>query len=322
MSSQEPDNTGSPENPTEPHEAEASSTVEAAAGGRPGAKLMAERRAQGLSLGDVARQLKLSVRQVEALERDEYGAFPGPVFVRGFLRNYAKLLHLEPEALVTQAGIAAVPAAPPTASTPAAPVPLQEPRAGRRSRFGFGTLAVVLVLIVLIVAAVYDARNKPVPVSLAPVRPPATTQAPAPQHADSLPPSSPEAAAAPAPSLPSSVTTDAANATGAGESAGPTGSPPAAAPAAAPPVGAAPSTGGLAELRLTFDDESWVEIKDASGTLIFSRLNSPGSEQTVSGEPPLDLVIGNAQSVRLIYRGKAVDLAPHTRVDVARVRLD
>jgi cytoskeleton protein RodZ len=65
-----------------------------------------------------------------------------------------------------------------------------------------------------------------------------------------------------------------------------------------------------------------VEIKDASGTLIFSRLNSPGSEQTVSGEPPLDLVIGNAQSVRLIYRGKAVDLAPHTRVDVARVRLD
>jgi cytoskeleton protein RodZ len=42
----------------------------------------------------------------------------------------------------------------------------------------------------------------------------------------------------------------------------------------------------------------------------------------VSGEPPLDLVIGNAQSVRLIYRGKAVDLAPHTRVDVARVRLE
>jgi cytoskeleton protein RodZ len=76
-----------------------------------------------------------------------------------------------------------------------------------------------------------------------------------------------------------------------------------------------------AEVRLTFDDESWVEIKDATGTVIFSRLNSAGSEQTVGGEPPLDLVIGNARSVRLTYRGKPIDLAPHTRVDVARVRL-
>jgi cytoskeleton protein RodZ len=93
---------------------------------------------------------------------------------------------------------------------------------------------------------------------------------------------------------------------------------PAAVPAAAP---AAPVP-GVAEIKLDFDDESWVEIKDGTGAVIFSRLNPAGAEQLVSGEPPLDLVIGNARSVRLTYRSKPVDLAPHTRVDVARVRLE
>jgi len=63
----------------------------------PGARLATAREAYGFSLGDVARQLKLSVRQVGALERDDYDAFPSRVFVRGFLRNYAKLLQLDLE---------------------------------------------------------------------------------------------------------------------------------------------------------------------------------------------------------------------------------
>jgi cytoskeleton protein RodZ len=324
MSSQEPDNTELPGNPAQPHDAQADSTGQAAAAGRPGAQLMAERRAQGLSLGDVARQLKLSVRQVEALERDEYGAFPGPVFVRGFLRNYAKLLQLEPEALVAQAAIGAAPA---TASVPATPVPLQEPRAERRSRFGFGTLALAVVLVILAIAVVYDARNKPATVSLAPPPAPGVAQAPAPQHADSPPPASPDAGAPPAPSpaVPE-ATTDAGSTTDArasGDSRAAATAPAGALGAATAPAAASVQRpGSTAEVRLTFDDESWVEIKDATGTVIFSRLSSAGSEQALSGEPPLELVIGNAQSVRLTYRGKPIDLAPHTRVDVARVRLE
>src|SRR5207342_2982327 len=74
-----------------------------------GAQLLDERRHQGLSLGDIARQLKLSVRQIEALERDDYASFSGPVFVRGFLRNYAKLLHLDPEALLAAANLSPTP---------------------------------------------------------------------------------------------------------------------------------------------------------------------------------------------------------------------
>ena len=65
-----------------------------------GAALHAERGRQGLSVGDVSRHLKLSVRQVEALERDDYQIFGGAVFVHGFLRNYAKLLGLDATLLI------------------------------------------------------------------------------------------------------------------------------------------------------------------------------------------------------------------------------
>jgi cytoskeleton protein RodZ len=66
----------------------------------PGAALSAARTAQNLSLIDVARQLKLSVNQVAALEAGEFERLPGPVFVRGFVRNYARLLKLDPERIL------------------------------------------------------------------------------------------------------------------------------------------------------------------------------------------------------------------------------
>jgi cytoskeleton protein RodZ len=51
-------------------------------------------------------------------------------------------------------------------------------------------------------------------------------------------------------------------------------------------------------------------------------MNPGGSTQSVSGPPPLDLVIGNAADVTLTWKGKRVDLAPHTRQNVARLTLE
>jgi cytoskeleton protein RodZ len=311
MSSQQPDDSGltPPPDAAQPPETSRQPSGAAADQGRPGVRLLAERRAQGLSLGDVARQLKLSVRQVEALERDEYAAFPGPVFVRGFLRNYAKLLQLDPEAVVAQAALAPAPSTPAGPSIAPTPVPLQDSTARRRGpRVGFGTLALGLVLLIVVVAAIYDARNKPAPVSLTPPAA-APGAAPVPQRADSPPPAAPGTSVAP-PAAPV-------------VSGEPAAVPPAAATAAADATAEAPpSAPGAGEVKLTFDGESWVEVKDATGSVVFSRLNPAGTEEVVSGEPPLELVIGNAGSVRLTYRNKPVDLAPHTRVDVARVRLE
>ena len=66
----------------------------------PGAQLKAAREAAGLSLDQVAQQLKLAPRQVKALEEENFGVLPGRTFTRGFLRNYARLLNLDPDLLV------------------------------------------------------------------------------------------------------------------------------------------------------------------------------------------------------------------------------
>src|SRR4029077_16096625 len=79
---------------------------------------------------------------------------------------------------------------------------------------------------------------------------------------------------------------------------------------------------GSSQIRMVFEDESWVEIRDGSGDTIFSRLNAPGTERLIRGQPPFLVVVGNAHAVKLLYRGKSIDLGPHTRVDVARVTLE
>lgn len=65
-------------------------------------------------------------------------------------------------------------------------------------------------------------------------------------------------------------------------------------------------------LSLTFNEESWTEIYDASDDRIFSGLQSAGSQATAEGEPPFRLTIGNASGVTLNYRGESVDLGQYT----------
>ena len=300
---------------------------ESIAADKPGALLMAERRAQSLSLGDIARQLKLSVRQVEALERDDHDAFAGMVFVRGFLRNYAKLLQLDPEPLLALTR-ASSPAAQPPVVTPAQ---ARHTNTARLTLPGRGWVLAVLVLIVLVVAAIFENRRSQAP---APARPlPPAPLAANPQHAESPPATATAPAAAPA-LAPAPAPVPAALAPAA-EPQGPSPAGPAA--ANAPAIASAPAVAGKPaqaapaarttaaaeqQLKLVFEGPAWVEVKDTSGAVIFSQLNDQGVERTVKGRPPLTLVIGNAHAVRVSYRDRPVDLAPHTRVDVARLVLE
>ena len=79
---------------------------------------------------------------------------------------------------------------------------------------------------------------------------------------------------------------------------------------------------GGQRLQFVFDGEAWVEVKDKSGKVVFHQSNPKGSQQVVRGNPPFSLVIGNATQVRLTYNDKPVDLAPHTKVDVARLTIE
>ena len=71
-----------------------------------------------------------------------------------------------------------------------------------------------------------------------------------------------------------------------------------------------------------FEIPSWVEVRDRNDRVLFSQLNPPGTEQQVQGRLPLSVVVGNARGVRLTYNGQPFDLAPHTRVEVARFTLE
>lgn len=66
----------------------------------PGQRLARARVQRNLSLEDVAKQLNLSASMVRALESDNHKALPGRAFVKGYLRNYAKLVGLAPDELV------------------------------------------------------------------------------------------------------------------------------------------------------------------------------------------------------------------------------
>lgn len=93
----------------------------------------------------------------------------------------------------------------------------------------------------------------------------------------------------------------------------------AAKPAQKEPAAAPKSAGAI---HMTFDDESWVEIKDKDGNILLSKINPRGSEQDVDGKAPFSLVIGNSAGVHLYYKGKQIDLASHTKVSTARLTLE
>ena len=70
----------------------------------PGAILAAQREALGLSVEQVATQLNLAIRQIQAMETDHFSALPGIATARGFIRSYAKLLGLDPAPLLVRLG--------------------------------------------------------------------------------------------------------------------------------------------------------------------------------------------------------------------------
>lgn len=59
-----------------------------------GARLRKTREAAGLSVADVGARLKMPTRVVESLEAEDWSRLGAPVFVRGQLRSYGRLLGL------------------------------------------------------------------------------------------------------------------------------------------------------------------------------------------------------------------------------------
>ena len=76
----------------------------------PGKALAAARAELKLSVADVSQQIKYGVKQIAAIESDDYAKLPGTTFVRGMIRSYAKLVQIDPEPLLVDLGRRDIPA--------------------------------------------------------------------------------------------------------------------------------------------------------------------------------------------------------------------
>ena len=316
----------------------------AAAPSSPGAQLRRAREARGESVHEVAFALKLSPRQVDALERDDFDALPGMAFLRGFMRNYARHVGLDAAPLLDAVQRMAGQGSPDLSPIRNADGDL--PSGGSRRSGSFPAGLVVLVLLVLLAVGWYfdwfrtgTSPSAETVVEPAPAFAPAPSQAIEPQSAIQMTPPQP-AAVDPAEDAPDQVpsgtaaadgesataapdaATDAAGeTTPAGEAAAAPAADSVAASPAAPAAAPAATAAGSGQLSFRFGADSWVEVRDASGTILHSGTNRAGSTRSVQGTAPFTLVVGNAANVTLEQDGKAVDLAAHVRGSVARLTL-
>lgn len=270
---------------------------------RPGRTLAEARAARSLTVAEIAQQLKLSTSQIEALEAEAYDRLPGPVFVRGFVRNYARLLELDADALAAAVDLPHA-ASPATAAVPLSrniPFPEKRPAVWWPYVLGFGVVVLAVVLFEIFFSAPPTMVVSTVPPGeenrLVSVTPEPAVPAVSALPADEPPALQPEVLAEPAA--------------------------PAVAAGGTDPAPAAQAAGaGMSDLHFAFEAVSWVEVRDGNNRPVFSQLNPAGSEQRIQGKPPLSVVVGNARAVRLTYNGRPFDLAPHTRVEVARFTLE
>jgi cytoskeleton protein RodZ len=275
-----------------------------------GQELAAAREARGLALADVAQSLKFAPRQLEALEQERFDALPGATFARGMVRSYARLLKIDPEPLLTRiSGRCEVPDANRLAARYHQPVPFSD--AGRRSTFVY--LGVTLGVLVLVGAVAWQWHQERSSANLAKAPKKAATTVAKATPRDTAPREvkrPPVVAAAPAQTV-----FEAPKPPPAPEMTKPV--PMVAVEKAEKPKVAS----GAHRLVVRTEGEAWIEIKDSSDRMLVSSLNPPGSERVVRGKPPYSLVIGNASNVRITYDDKPIDLAPHTRQDVARLTI-
>jgi cytoskeleton protein RodZ len=267
----------------------------------PGRLLAAARQARGMTVTEVALRLKFSPRQIEALEADRYDVLRGPAMVRGMIRTYARLIGADPGPLL-DALHQRLNAGPVTMQPRAMEIPF--PRVTPKGSFVYVMLSAVVVIAVVSVVVEWVLRPGTVPAAAAPAPVPSPQREAAPVVPREAVPAPPPVAE-PAP-------------------------PPTAMSVPAPVPAAVERRSSVVQhetvlhakrIELLFDRESWVEIKDADGRIVFSQLNPPGSRRNVVGEAPFSIVIGNATGVKLRYNNSDIDLAPFTRTDVARLTL-
>lgn len=293
-----------------------------------GATLKAAREARGMSVQEVGTRLRLMTRQIEAIEAEDFASLGQQVFARGFVRNYARMLGLNEEPLLTQMSPARTTVAPQTENLPFAPKPGFWSSPLVMSTIGAIFLVITVPVLLYLWLNSGDNEETVAPVVEQtvhlPVAVPVTQTAP--EMQPELPPVTtvvtPRQASDPAHTVSSSGTTLPGAAQPLAAAVQPSAPPmPTAKPAANTSANAAMIT-ATQSIQFYLAAPSWLQVRDGTGKMVYSALSPAGSNVEVKGTPPFNLVVGNAANVQVTYKNKPVDIKPYIDVTVARFSLD
>jgi cytoskeleton protein RodZ len=263
-----------------------------------GEKLRGARLTQDLTIEQLATELRIEAKHLNALESDHFEQIGVPVFVKGYLKQYGSRLGLDVRDLLglyyDQTTLKDV------QIQPSRTIKLRD----ERQITSWILAAVALATVAVGLAAWWwsggSLRLAPSTPSPAAATLPAEEPRPTEQERPTAPPPvaprealpAADSSASPAVEPGEETRADAPAVAAVDEGAG-------ADDARAAPVVAVP-------LEFTFESESWAEVTDARGERLLFGLNAAGRNVTVRGEPPFAIVLGDANAVRL-----AVDGAPY-----------
>ncbi|WP_323659724.1 cytoskeleton protein RodZ [Pectobacterium versatile] len=310
----------------------------------PGERLREARERLGLTQQTIAERLCLKVTTVRDIEDGTTPADLAPTFLRGYIRSYAKLVHLPEDELLPIVDKQAIPK-----TISVSPMQSFSLKKSRKKRDGWlMTITWLVVLVVLGLTGAWWWQNHQAQQAEINSMVDHASSMQAQTEGQSVPlidnsaaqeTATPDSVVAPSTPVDLSATAAATPSTPASATAPSSQSPThanAAQPQAAGNVllgagAVAPAAGTVAEsnpvsaahaLVMTFKADCWLEVTDASGKKLFSGMQRNGGTLNLDGQSPYKLKIGAPAAVQIQFQGKPVDLSQFVRSSqVARLTL-
>jgi cytoskeleton protein RodZ len=277
-----------------------------------------ERLQRELDLDQIARELKIAARMLDAIECEQFEKLPGGVFTKSFVRQYARYLGLDEDEMVGEVQRRLEPPAPTfeTAAGRGKPSPdVSLPKVedwqevGDRGFRWSGSLkaGAGVVAVMLVCSGVYTWwQSRPAPVENAPAAHAPTPPVAAPEPTPTGPTGAPIAASGPEASAPSPGVAATTPAPATTDAAPPAAAPPATAPPAEPRgVGrqTQPNPDATVHVQLTASEATWVLVR-VDGKYAFSGTLGANETRSVDGTGAVLVRLGNAGGVSLTHNGK------------------
>ncbi|CAM3890934.1 Cytoskeleton protein RodZ [Pseudomonas reidholzensis] len=333
--------------------------VAAATHQNPGEVLRQARENRDWSQAEVARKLNLTLSSLNNLESGAFDKLPGHTFARGYIRAYAKLMDLDQAPLV--AAFDQYTGTHAQGSEVHSLGRIEEPVRLSHNVMRVVSLVLLVIVVGggffwwqdqtslrgtdlakialehvevesadgttqihpldepedQAVSAGQQPESSPLPLEQAPAgetsgsaneeatpaatTPPAATVSTAPSAAAAT--HAPVAPAAPAPTAPAAPAAVAS------------------APAPAAPAAESPAPAGSAKVAIHYVADCWTQVSDGNGKVLFSAIKRKGDSLELTGKPPFAVRLGFARGAQVSFNGQAVDVAPFTSGETARLKL-